>query len=207
MQRAACSLMPGRLPLPGEIRAPAIKPGDTAASELVRRVASTDDDAMPPDGNVDHRESRHNTLEQEGAEMAEPDADRAQWSTSPSRTLGMAAARSTLPPRSEERRSSHRCVRRLQAARRGFPAREADRRTLIRRLSLIYWECHHQPRKLLRSKQTTNLWRMNGWWNDCSRRRGTANGRPAIGSTSLTTPIHGFRGGTRFARTRGGATM
>jgi hypothetical protein len=117
---------------------PIIKPGDAAASELVRRVTSTGDDAMPPDGGRLAAEQIELLTRWvvEGANWPETDADRdaardkrlEHWAWQPLRFV--------LPPQLET--SDHPIDAFVDAKlqEHGLArSPEANRRVLIRRLS------------------------------------------------------------------------
>lgn len=117
---------------------PIIKPGDSATSELVRRIASTDDDAMPPEGErlTAQQIELMTRWVAEGANWPETDADRAAAVDKRLEHWAWQPLRHVLPPQGGNVDHPIDAFIDAKLREKGLSrSPEADRRTLIRRLS------------------------------------------------------------------------
>ena len=169
--------------------------GDPQASELIRRIAATDPaDRMPPADVAEPLSSDEiATLTawiEEGAPWAE------HWRLVPPH-------KTALPPVVDPRWSRQPIDRfilsRLEAER-IVPSPEADRATLLRRLTLDLTGLPPTPGEIDAFLADDCRTPANGWSTGSSPVRITANGWPGDGSTSPATPIRAATRTTISAR-------
>ena len=185
----------------GDSGEPAIVPGDPDASALLERVASDDSNVrMPPKGEplAAGELALLKRWVAEGATWPETDAsaragraamtvtaaDREHWSFRP-------LHRSNLPrvlPTAWARTPVDRFLLAALAAKGLTPAPEADRRTLIRRVTFDLAGLPPTPEEVEAFVPRTVRTRMSGWSIACSRRRDMASAGGGTGSTSPATP-------------------
>ena len=182
-ERRACASTPARTCSPIAAAIAWSSRDDPEESELIARITSEDpDEVMPP--STSRRQLTRAQVELLQRWVAEGASWSEHWSFIPPR-------RPEIPEVSNSgwcRNPIDRLVlARLDRA--GLrPSPEADRVTLIRRLSLDLSGCRPHRRRSIDSWRTGGPTPTSGWWTACSPRPSSASAGPGPGSTWSATP-------------------